>query len=76
MLLTPEGSVAAQKSLGADIILPLDELPPFHITEAALAASVARSHRWMARRWVGGRGRNAILRALLIVLCGSSDRDE
>ena len=49
VLLTPESSVAAQKSFGADIILPLDELPPYHITPALLAASVARSHRWMAR---------------------------
>ena len=54
MLLTPEVSVGAQKSLGADIILPLDELPPYHIAEGDLAASVARSHRWMARRWVMG----------------------
>ena len=49
VLLTPESSVAAQKSFGADIILPLDELPPYHITPALLAASVARSHRWEAR---------------------------
>ena len=27
--LTPETSVQAQKKLGADIIIPLDELPPF-----------------------------------------------
>ena len=47
--LTPESSVAAQKAFGADIILPLDELPPYHITPTALAASTARSHRWMAR---------------------------
>lgn len=30
MLLTPESSVEAQKKLGADIIIPLDELPPYH----------------------------------------------
>ena len=54
MLLTPESSVEAQKALGADIILPLDELPPYHTTEEALAASLARSHRWMARRWGPG----------------------
>ena len=38
VLLTPEISVAAQKDLGADIIIPLDELPPYHITPEALAA--------------------------------------
>jgi queuine tRNA-ribosyltransferase len=49
MLLTPESSVAAQKQLGADIIIPLDELPPYHTSPDVLAASLARSHRWMAR---------------------------
>lgn len=49
MTLTPEGSVAAQKALGADIILPLDELPPYHIDNSALEASLDRSHRWMTR---------------------------
>ncbi len=39
----------ASQAFGADIILPLDELTPFHITPAKLAASTARSHRWMAR---------------------------
>jgi len=29
ILLTPESSVQAQKDLGADIIIPLDELPPY-----------------------------------------------
>ena len=32
ILLTPESSVLAQKDLGGDIIIPLDELPPYHIT--------------------------------------------
>lgn len=49
MLLTPESSVEAQKQLGADIIIPLDELPPYHTSPDVLAASLARSHRWMAR---------------------------
>ena len=49
MTLSPETSIAAQKAIGADIILPLDELPPYHISEEALAASVARSHRWEGR---------------------------
>ena len=58
MLLTPESSVLAQKALGGDIIIPLDELPPYHTEPAVLEASLARSHRWMARRWaVRGRCR-------------------
>jgi len=47
--LTPESSVLAQKKIGADIIIPLDELPPYHVTDERLALSVALSHRWMAR---------------------------
>ncbi|KAL7473739.1 hypothetical protein ACHAXS_014485 [Conticribra weissflogii] len=47
--LTPESSIQAQKDIGADIIIPLDELPPHHIERDALAASVERSHRWEAR---------------------------
>src|SRR4029077_9353245 len=31
VLLTPESSIATQKALGADIIIPFDELPPYHI---------------------------------------------
>lgn len=49
IFLTPESSVATQKQLGADIILPLDELPQFHISAEELASSTGRSHRWMAR---------------------------
>lgn len=48
-LLTPESTVQAQKDIGADIIIPLDELPPYHISEDKLAESVDRSHRWEAR---------------------------
>ena len=48
-LLTPESTVLAQKSLGADIIIPLDELPPYHIDRASLVDSVDRTHRWEAR---------------------------
>lgn len=49
MVLTPESSVAAQKAYGADIIVPLDELPPYHIERERLLRSVLLSHRWEAR---------------------------
>jgi queuine tRNA-ribosyltransferase len=48
-LLTPESTVQAQKDIGADIIIPLDELPPYHIDRDLLVESVDRSHRWEAR---------------------------
>eukprot|EP00658_Telonema_sp_P-2_P056637 TRINITY_DN4509_c0_g1_i4.p1 TRINITY_DN4509_c0_g1~~TRINITY_DN4509_c0_g1_i4.p1 ORF type:complete len:328 (-),score=87.22 TRINITY_DN4509_c0_g1_i4:106-1089(-) len=47
--LTPESTVQAQKKIGGDIIIPLDELPPYHVTPERLKASVFLSHRWMAR---------------------------
>lgn len=49
LLLTPESSVQAQKDLGADIIIPLDELPPYHIDQKALVNSLERTHRWEHR---------------------------
>lgn len=48
-LLTPETSIAAQKDLGADIIIPFDELPPYHISNDALKNSLDRTHRWEER---------------------------
>ena len=49
IMLTPESSVAAQKAYGSDIIVPLDELPPYHIERERLVQSVLLSHRWEAR---------------------------
>jgi queuine tRNA-ribosyltransferase len=49
VLLTPETSVQAQKDLGADIIIPFDELPPYHIDPRKLVESLHRTHRWEAR---------------------------
>lgn len=49
LLLTPETSVQAQKDLGADIIIPLDELPPYHINPQSLQKSLDRTHRWEKR---------------------------
>lgn len=49
LVLTPESSIMAQKELGADIIIPLDELPPYHIDSKALKESLDRTHRWEIR---------------------------
>lgn len=49
VLLTPETSIMAQKSFGADIIIPLDELPPYHIGSDQLKRSLERTHRWEKR---------------------------
>lgn len=49
IMLTPESSIAAQKDLGADIIIPFDELPPYHIPQNELKKSLDRTHRWEQR---------------------------
>lgn len=49
VLLTPETSIQTQKALGADIIIPLDELPPYHIGADSLKRSLERTHRWEKR---------------------------
>jgi queuine tRNA-ribosyltransferase len=49
VMLTPESSIQAQKNLGADIIIPFDELPPYHISPDALKTSLDRTHRWEQR---------------------------
>lgn len=49
VLLTPESSISAQKDLGADIIIPFDELPPYHISADKLKTSLDRTHRWEQR---------------------------
>ena len=42
-------SVQAQKDLGADIIIPFDELPPYHTDSKAAEESLERTHRWEKR---------------------------
>lgn len=49
LFLTPESSIQAQKAFGADIIIPLDELPPYHIGPEKLKRSLERTHRWEKR---------------------------
>lgn len=49
ILLTPESSIQAQKAFGADIIIPFDELPPYHIKKDYLKSSLDRTHRWEKR---------------------------
>lgn len=49
VFLSPETSIQAQKQLGADIIIPFDELPPYHISPEYLKESLDRTHRWEIR---------------------------
>lgn len=71
-LLTPESSVKAQKDLGADIIIPFDELPPYHIEKKALERSLRRTHEW-EKRSLEEHLRNPNGQAMYAVIHGGID---
>jgi queuine tRNA-ribosyltransferase len=72
LLLTPETSVQAQKALGADIIIPLDELPPFHMDASKLKQSLERTHRW-EKRSLEEHLRNPRYQSMYAVIHGGID---
>lgn len=72
ILLTPETSIAAQKDLGADIIIPFDELPPYHIDEKVLEKSLHRTHRWEERSLAAHRA-NPNNQAMYAVIHGGTN---
>ena len=74
VMLTPESSIAAQKELGADIIIAFDELPPYHIDPVALKQSLERTHRWEERSLIAHLA-NPQNQALYAVVHGGVDHD-
>ncbi len=74
ILLTPETSVQAQKDLGADIIIPFDELPPYHISQKELKKSFERTHRW-EKRSIEAHQKNPNSQAMYGVIHGGLDRE-
>jgi len=74
MLLTPETSIAAQKDLGADIMICFDELPPYHIDPSKLKTSLDRTHRW-ERRSLEAHKQNPKNQALYAVIHGGINPD-
>ena len=46
---TPEDNMRVQEELGADIIMQLDQCPPYPAEEAAVAQAVRRSAAWASR---------------------------
>lgn len=72
VLLTPETSIQAQKALGADIIIPLDELPPYHIDRDKLKRSLERTHRW-EKRSLEEHLQNPMQQAIYAVIHGGID---
>lgn len=74
VLLTPETSVQAQKAFGADIIIPFDELPPYHIGKEQLKKSLDRTHRW-EKRSLEEHLKNPQMQAMYAVIHGGVDPD-
>lgn len=74
IMLTPESSIQAQKDFGADIIIPLDELPPYHIDPIKLKRSLDRTHRW-EKRSLEEHLKNTAKQALYAVIHGGLDAD-
>lgn len=74
ILLTPESSIQAQKALGADIIIPFDELPPYHIDPKKLRISLNRTHRWEERS-LREHLKEKQQQAIYAVIHGGIDRD-
>lgn len=74
ILLTPESSVQAQKDLGADIIIPFDELPPYHTNPHKLKRSFDRTHRWEERS-LNEHLKNPNGQAMYAVVHGGVDND-
>ncbi len=74
ILLTPESSIQAQKALGADIIIPFDELPPYHIDPKKLRVSLDRTHRWEERS-LREHLKNKQQQAIYAVIHGGIDRN-
>lgn len=70
--LTPESSIAAQKDLGADIMICFDELPPYHISPENLKKSLERTHRWEERSLLAHRA-HPTDQALYAVIHGGVD---
>ncbi len=74
IIMTPESSVLAQKDLGADIIIPFDELPPFHVDPQKLRSSFERTHRWEERS-LNEHLKNPQGQAMYAVVHGGIDTD-
>lgn len=54
---SPERTIAIQREIGADIIMPIDDCAPYPADERRLRESLARTHRWLSEckaHWLKG----------------------
>ncbi len=50
-LFTPESTIDTQRVIGGDIIMALDECPPYPCEKSYLKKSLDLTHRWLDRCW-------------------------
>ena len=74
LFLSAESSIDAQKKLGADIIIPFDELLPYHIAKKDLKSSLDRTHRW-EKRSLERHLENPSGQAIYAVIHGGIDKE-
>ena len=72
--MTPETSIQAQKDIGANIIIPFDELLPYHADSKYLKQSLDRTHRW-EKRSLDCHLKNKQNQAIYAVIHGGINKD-
>ncbi len=72
LFLSPEKSIAIQEALGADIIMCLDECPPFDASRDYMEESVERTLRWAKRSKAAHERKD---QALFGIIQGGGHRD-
>lgn len=70
--LSPEGSIAMQTAIGADIMMVLDECPPSTSEPGLVRAAMERTHRWALRSLAA---RTDARQALFAIVQGGLDAD-
>jgi queuine tRNA-ribosyltransferase len=58
--LTPESVVEVEEALDVDVMMPLDDCPPYPCERQRLEESVARTARWLERSRASWRGPGAL----------------
>ena len=74
--LTPERAVEIQMSLGSDIMMVLDECPPYPSPESYIAESVERTRNWAQRclvKWQNVEPKFDYEQSLFAIVQGSTD---
>lgn len=73
--LTPERAIDIQRALGSDIMMVLDECPPYPCTEKYAAEAVARTTDWARRcrdQWCATEAKYGHEQALFAIVQGST----